>query len=267
MRSPGRAAAARRVRVPVARRVRGAVAALVVAGLAGGLLAACSSSPPTPPASLGIVQDRAVPSTTLVTEDGRPTTLAAYRGKYVVMAPFLTLCQDECPLVTGAFLAMQRDVQSAGLGRQVVFLEVSVDPWRDSPARLTAYAKRFGADWPLLTGSLANLTSFWKHFGVYFAKVPEEQPAKLDWWTGQPLTFDVDHTDGFILLDPAGHERFITVEPPNLHGQLEPGLRKLLNAGGLTNLYHQTATSWTLPQALAALSWLVGKTIPSTAAT
>jgi cytochrome oxidase Cu insertion factor (SCO1/SenC/PrrC family) len=251
-------------RFVVGRRARTAVTGLVLAGLAGGLLAACSSSPPAPPASLGIVQNRPVPTTTLVTEQGRPTTLAAYRGKYVVMAPFLSLCQDECPLVTGAFLAMQRDVQAAGLGGQVVFLEVSVDPWRDSPARLTAYAKRFGADWPLLTGTLPNLTTFWKQFDVYFAQVPEEQPAMLDWWTGQPLTFDVDHTDGFILLDRSGHERFITVEPPNLHGRLEPGLRKLLDAGGLKNLDDQTANSWTIPQALAALSWLVGKTIPAT---
>jgi protein SCO1/2 len=216
---------------------------------------------------MGIVQNRAVPSTTLLTQQGRQTTLAAYRGKYVVMAPFLSLCQDECPLITGAFLAMQRDVRAAGLGNKVVFLEVSVDPWRDSPARLTAYAKRFGADWPLLTGSLAQLKTFWKDFDVYFAKVPEEQPPKLDWWTGRPLAFDVDHTDGFILLDPAGRQRFITVEPPNLHGKLSPDLRKLLNKGGLENLYDQSANSWTVPQALAALSWLVGRTIPAGSST
>ena len=208
-----------------------------------------------------------MPSTTLLTEQGKPTTLAAYRGKYVVMAPFLSLCQDECPLVTGAFIAMQHDVQAAGLGNKVVFLEVSVDPWRDSPARLTAYAKRFGADWPLLTGTQANLKTFWNHFGVYFSKVPEAKPPKLDWWTGKPLTFDVNHTDGFILLDPTGHERFITVEPPNLHGKLQADLRHLLNTGGLKNLYDQAHNSWTIPQALGALSWLVGQTIPSTAST
>lgn len=242
-----------------------AVVALV--GLAGGLLAACSSAPPEPSASMGIVENRPVPTATLTTADGQSTTLAAYRGKYVVMAPFLSLCQDECPLITGTFQAMQKDVAAAGLGKKVVFLEVSVDPWRDSPARLQAYAKRFGADWPLLTGSLTDLRAFWKAFDVYFAKVPEENPPKTDWWTGKPLTFDVDHTDGFILIDPAGHERFVTVEPPNLHGQLSPGLRKLLNAGGLKNLNDQAHNSWTLPQGLAALSWLVGQTIPSTAST
>lgn len=240
---------------------------MALAGLAGGMLAACSGSPAAPAASMGIVEDRPVPTTPLLTDQGKPTTLAAYRGKYVVMAPFLSLCQDECPLITGAYQALQRDVRAAGLGDKVVFLEVSVDPWRDSPARLRAYAARYGADWPMLTGTYADLKAFWKHFGVYFAKVPEDSPPKTDWWTGKPLTFDVDHTDGFILIDPAGHERFVTVEPPNLHGKLSPGLRKLLNAGGLKNLYAQSPNSWTLPQALAALSWLVGQTIPSTSST
>jgi len=216
---------------------------------------------------MGVVVNSPVPSTPLVTEQGRTTSLAAYRGRYVLMAPFLTLCQEECPMTTGAILAMEHDVQAAGLARRVVFLEVTVDPWRDTPARLAAYARRFGAHWPLLTGTLANLTAFWKHFGIYFAKVPEANPPATDWWTGQPLTFDVAHSDGFILIDPAGRERFITVEPPNLHGRLEPGLRRLLDRTGIHNLDHQTPTSWTLPQGLAALSWLVGVDIPSVAST
>ncbi|MHB8220088.1 MAG: SCO family protein [Acidimicrobiales bacterium] len=251
-----------------ARRGRKALAAIGLVAFAGGGLAACGGGAPTaPPASMGVVVDRPVPSTPLVTQQGRPTSLAAYRGRYVLMAPFLTLCQEECPMTTGALLAMKHDVQVAGLARKVVFLEVTVDPWRDSPARLAAYAQRFGVTWPLLTGSLTDLTAFWKYFGIYFAKVPEATPPATDWWTGKPLTFDVAHSDGFILIDPAGRERFITVEPPNLHGRLEPGLRHLLDRTGIHNLDHQTPTSWNLPQGLAALSWLVGVNIPSVAST
>jgi protein SCO1/2 len=244
------------------RRLRALVDWLGALALAGGLLAACSSSPPPAPTSpMGIVEDRPVPTTVLMNDDGRPTSLATYRGKDIVVAPFLSLCQDECPLVTGAFIALQRDVAAAGLSGKVVFMEVSVDPWRDSPARLRAYSTQFGAHWPLLTGSEPTVRAFWKFFGVYFAKVPEQQPAKTDWWTGKPLTFDVDHTDGFILIDATGHERFITVQPPNLHGKLSPGLKALLNAGGLQNLDSQTPSSWTIPEALADVGWLVGRTI------
>jgi cytochrome oxidase Cu insertion factor (SCO1/SenC/PrrC family) len=183
------------------------------------------------------------------------------------MAPFLTLCQDECPLVTGAFIALQHDVRAAGLVNKVVFMEITVDPGRDTPARLAAYSKEFGADWVLATGTPANLDALWKFLGVSVQIVPEELPAKIDWYTGKPLTYDVNHTDGYFLIDGSGHERFSDSTPPNLHGQLDKKLTGLLNAGGLKNLDEQSAPNWTLAQALSSIGWLVGRSIPSIAST
>ena len=183
------------------------------------------------------------------------------------MAPFLSLCQDECPLVTGAFIALQRDVHAAGLGSKVLFMEITVDPGRDTPARLAAYSKEFGADWVLATGTPANLNALWRFLGVSVQIVPEEQPAKIDWYTGTPLTYDVDHTDGYFLIDASGHERFSDSNAPNLQGQLDQKLKGLLNAGGIKNLNAQAAPNWTLDEALSSLSWLVGRTIPSVAST
>ena len=56
-----------------------------------------------------------------------------------MLAPFLSLCQDECPLITAAFIALQHDVRAAGLAHRVVFVEATVDPGRDTrgpPRRL-----------------------------------------------------------------------------------------------------------------------------------
>jgi protein SCO1 len=233
------------------------------------LLAACGNSgdPPPPPASQGIVQDRPIPDIPLISSSGATTSLVAYRGKYIVMAPFLSLCQDECPLVTGAFIALQRDVEAAGLGKKVVFMEVTVDPARDSPTRLTAYSKEFGAEWPLLTGTPANLDALWKFLGISVQIVPEAQPAKIDWFTGKPLTYDVDHTDGYFLIGPSGHERFSDSSPPNLHGHLDKKLTSLLNDGGLQNLDHQGKPNWTLSDALSSISWFVGQNISGGAST
>ena len=211
--------------------------------------------------------NRTIPDVPLISSSGTPTSLRDYRGKDIVMAPFLSLCQDECPLVTGAFIALQRDVRAAGLGSKVVFMEITVDPGRDTPARLAAYSKEFGADWVLATGTPVNLNALWKFLGVSVQIVPEEQPAKTDWYTGMPLTYDVDHTDGYFLIDALGHERFSDSNPPNLHGQLDQELKGLLNAGGIKNLDDQAAPTWTLDQALSSLSWLVGRTIPSVAST
>jgi protein SCO1 len=230
----------------------------------GSMLAACgTSAPPAPPSSQGLVLDRATPQTIpLVNQLGQPVSLSSLRGKDVVLAPFLTLCQDECPLVLAAFIGLQRDVDAAGLGHKVVFVEVTVDPGRDTVHRLAAYQKEFGADWDLWTGTPGNLAAFWKEFGVSYQIVAEGQPAHTDWLTGKPLTYDVDHTDGYFLINAQGHERFLDATAPNLHGKLSSKLTSLLNAGGIEGLHHPQTTDWTVADALAALSWLVGTNIP-----
>jgi protein SCO1 len=199
----------------------------------------------------------------LVNQEGRTVTLAGLRGKVVVLAPFLSLCQDECPLVTGAFIAMQRDLRAAGLAHRVVFVEATVDPGRDTVARLAAYQKEFGADWDLWTGTPANIAAFWKPFGVSYQIVSEEQPAKTDWWTGQPLTYDVDHTDGYILINQAGRERFVDASAPDEKGALNAKLRGLLDDGGLHDLQNPQGPNWTTADALAAVGWLLGTAVPT----
>jgi protein SCO1/2 len=210
------------------------------------------------------VLDRPTPQTVpLVDQQGRPVSLAALRGKVVVLAPFLSLCQDECPLVTGAFISLQRDLRAAGLAHRVVFVEATVDPGRDTVARLAAYEKEFGADWDLWTGTPANIAAFWKPFGVEYQIVPEAQPPATDWYTGQPLTYDVDHTDGYILISPAGRERFVDASAPNEKGAIDPKLRGLLDGGGLHNLQNPQPPDWTTADALASISWLLGASVPA----
>ena len=247
------------------RSCRGLISMVAVLLLAA-LVTACGGSDPRAPSqSFGAVipPGDPVPPTPLIDQNGRPVTLQSFRGKYVVLAQFLTLCQDECPITTGAFQDMQQAVQQAGLGGQVAFVEATVDPGRDTPARLRAYQSEFGADWTLLTGTPAHIAALWKHFGIYYQKVPEDKPAGIDWWTHRPLTYDVDHTNGFILIDRSGNERFLSQELPLLHGQLPASLKSLLDDEGLNHLDNGIpGFSYTIPQALAALSWLVGRNIP-----
>jgi protein SCO1 len=230
-------------------------------------LSACGSSAPAapaaPPPSQGLILNRPTPQhAALVNQQGQTVSLAALRGKVVVLSPFLTLCQDECPLVTGAFISLQRDLRAAGQAHRVVFVEATVDPGRDTVARLAAYQKEFGASWDLWTGTPAQIAAFWKPFGVEYQKIPEEQPPKDDWWTGQPLTYDVEHTDGYILIDPSGRERFVDATAPNMKGQLNQKLTSLLNEGGVHELNNPEGPNWTTADALASISWLLGTNVP-----
>lgn len=243
--------------------MRRALLALVLLALVGGGVAIALAVWPraSEPPITGVSVDRAVPSVPLLTETGKTTTLAAYRGKVVVVAPFLTLCHEVCPLTTGAFLQMQRATREAGLGDRVVFVEVSVDPWRDSPARLRAFKRLTGAELPMLTGTRAALTRFWRFFGVAFYKTPASSPPDVDWWTHEPQRFDVGHTDGLFLVDERVHERIAIVGMADVGGRLPAVLKRLLNETGRENLSRPQAP-WTIPQALDDLGTLLGRRIP-----
>src|SRR5580658_933894 len=104
---------------------RNAVGALALAVGFGAVLAACGSSgdPPAPSPNEGLVLNAATPQhTELLNQFGHTVTLAELKGKVVVLAPFLTLCQDECPLITAAYIGLQRDLRAAGLAQKVVFV-------------------------------------------------------------------------------------------------------------------------------------------------
>ncbi|HUI04369.1 MAG TPA: SCO family protein [Acidimicrobiales bacterium] len=258
---------------PAGRRPRRALVwvlgAVVLAGSAAGLVVATggTGAPGAPGASWGVVQNRAVPASVLriplVDQNGRARPLASFGGRILVLTPFMTSCQETCPITTGAFLQMRADVRAAGLGGAVTFAEVSIDPGRDVPSRMAAYAQLTGADWPLLTGTAADLAALWRYFGVFYQRVPEDDPPGVDWQTGRPYTYDVNHTDGFIVLDPHLHERFATGAAPDLAGgRLAPPLAALLDDEGRHDLAHPAPGAWTVPEGLDVVGWVAGRTIP-----
>jgi len=247
----------------VGRRTAGVVLSLAI--LAGcGTAGSHSTSSAAPPA---ITADRAVPASIadlpLTDQHEATTSLAAYRGKVLVLAPFLTSCQEECPLTTGAFLVIESDLRRAGLAHRVALAELTVDPERDTPARLAAYGTYTGADWSLLTGTSSVIRAFWAHFGIFYSPTPESSPPGIDWQTHRPYTYDVAHSNGFIIFDTQGHQRYLTETLPNLHGRIPPALRRLLVGAGIHNLDHPDPTgAWTIPEALKAIGDVLGQNIP-----
>jgi protein SCO1 len=233
------------------------------------LLSACSAAagaPGAPSASSGTVLSRSVPSSVadlpLTDQHGHTMDLADLHGRTLMIVPFLTLCQDMCPFDTGNLVQVQRALDKAGATSKVVVVEVSVDPGRDTPARLTAYAQLTGASWELVTESPATLAAFEHFFGWYAQIGPEDRPPGIDWWTHQPLTYDVDHSDGYALVDPSGVVRFETGASPDYSGTIDPTLRHFLNPLGQSRLTHPPQPGWTPATALATLGWMLHAKLP-----
>jgi protein SCO1 len=234
-------------------------------------LTACGGGrnvPGPPSAYLGTAVDRPLPPSVadlpLTTDAGQPTSLRALRGQVVVLTDFLTLCQETCPLTTGNLLMMDHAVTAAGMAGRVRFAELTVDPSRDTPARLRAYRALIGApaNLLLLTGSQAAIGQIWRYFRIWYQRIAEGSPAGTDWLTGKPLTYDVSHEDALVYIDAQGRERFLVVGSPNAtRAPIAPALRRVRSARARADQSHPDASTWTVAEALSPIAWLTGRQI------
>jgi protein SCO1/2 len=242
---------------------------ILAVGLTVGALvgAGCSSDTPGPPsAALGTTGVRPVPAAVadlpLTDQHGATVDLASFRGKTVMVVPFLTLCTDICPLDTGNLLQVERALRGDGAAANVQLIELSIDPERDTPARLAAYSRLTGASWELVTESPAEADQFEHFFGWAVQRVPEDTPPSIDWWTGKPLTYDINHSDGYVVLDARGTERFSTGAAPDFHGTLNPTLHRFLNNQGRQHLAQPQSPGWDPSTAMATLAWILHRPLP-----
>jgi protein SCO1/2 len=142
----------------------------------------------------------ATPPVQLVREDGRQVSLQQELddGRPVIMNFIFTTCETTCPLSSQTFAAFQRKL---GPERSKVHMvSISIDPEQDTPARLRAYAKKFGAgpQWQHYTGTLQASVAAQRAFGAYRGDKMSHTPLTLlRAGPGQPWT----RIDGFVTPD------------------------------------------------------------------
>jgi protein SCO1/2 len=211
--------------------------------------------------TIGTALDKALPPLPLLDAHGKKTSLRAFRGRWLVLSPSLTLCHEVCPLTTAALERVAAQARARGLASKVAVAETSVDPWRASPARLRAFKHRTKTPLTLLTGTKAQLRRLWRTLGVSYERTRGEGKDR-DWWTGKPLHFDVAHTDGVFIIDPHGHLRLFVSGMPGV-GRLPGRLNALLNDEGRHNL-RRPASPWNVADLLRELWRLMDRPAPPT---
>jgi len=99
--------------------------------------------------------------------------------RIVVMDFVYTSCTTVCPVLSAVFAQVQARLGER-LGREVMLVSVSVDPARDTPARLAAYAARHQAreGWVWLTGEKPVVDRVLQDLGAYSTNF-EDHPSMV----------------------------------------------------------------------------------------
>ena len=155
----------------------------------------------------------------LTGHDGRPRTLADFRGKAVVVFFGYTHCPDVCPTTLADAAGALKKLGSDAARVQVLF--ATVDPERDTPQLLAQYVPAFDPGFLGLWGDAAATQAAAKEFRIFYAKNAGSAPG----------AYTVDHSAQSFVFDAEGRLRLL-VRPERIAPDLADDLRTLLKISG-----------------------------------
>lgn len=129
----------------------------------------------------------------LTDHDGTAFTRDRLQGKWTFLYFGYTFCPDVCPLTLVELDKTQQALAAAGLDDDNQYWFISVDPQRDTPARLGEYSRYFNPKFGGATGADDELTAFTRQVGVLYLLVKSEEESD---------TYLVDHSSVVVLIDP-----------------------------------------------------------------
>lgn len=121
------------------------------------------------PGTMHSMADYALPPVELVRDDGKAVSLVdeLNDGRPVILTFIYTSCTTICPMISQTLERLQGELGSDR--DKVHIVSISIDPEEDTPARLKAYAERFGAgpEWQHYTGTVDASIAAQRAFNVY----------------------------------------------------------------------------------------------------
>lgn len=154
---------------------------------------------------------------TFIDPAGDTTTLARYRGRYLLLTFMYLHCPGVCQLVT-LRLQQARGELADAVPDRVLFLSVSLDPERDDSAALEHHWRALGSGAGWVAGRLARPLD----------RRQLADLARLGVWVSRDPSGRIDHSASTFLLDPAGN--VVEVFPPEVPaGALVAAVRRRLS--------------------------------------
>ncbi len=143
--------------------------------------------------------DRPSPGFSLVDQHGQVRSQDDFHERPTMLAFAFSHCETLCPIVVDVAKKAQARL---GEGDPVRIAVITVDPWRDTPARLPAIQVQWGLDDAamILSGSVDEVNEVLDRFGV---------ARQRDLKTG-----DVTHPGRILLIDSDGRLRYAS--PPDV---------------------------------------------------
>lgn len=131
-------------------------------------------------------------------------------GNIVVFGFIYVNCPNHCPTTTPDMKWIQEQL-TENERSNTSFVSITVDPWRDGPIGLTQYMEEHNVSWPHLTTTveteenLSLIENVWTDFSIGLILTEANSSTSLG--RGHTVYYDVEHTNGVVLVDEYGLQR------------------------------------------------------------
>lgn len=136
------------------------------------------------------------PEIALSGTDGKPFSMARFRGKVVLLAFGFSNCGEVCPITLATLAGARKKLGADAADVQVVY--VTVDPERDTAAQMKQFLGSFDPSFVGGVGTRTQLEAAYQSYGISINKVANADGS-----------YTLGHSSSIYMIDRAGGLRAV----------------------------------------------------------
>jgi len=136
------------------------------------------------------------PEIALSGTDGKPFSMARFRGKVVLLAFGFSNCGEVCPITLATLAGARKKLGADAADVQVVY--VTVDPERDTAAQMKQFLGSFDPSFVGGVGTRTQLEVSYQSYGISINKVANADGS-----------YTLGHSSSIYMIDRAGGLRAV----------------------------------------------------------
>jgi len=136
------------------------------------------------------------PEIALSGTDGKPFSMARFRGKVVLLAFGFSNCGEVCPITLATLAGARKKLGADAADVQVVY--VTVDPERDTAAQMKQFLGSFDPSFVGGVGTRTQLEVAYQSYGISINKVANADGS-----------YTLGHSSSIYMIDRAGGLRAV----------------------------------------------------------
>ncbi len=136
------------------------------------------------------------PEVALAGSDGKPFSIARFRGKVVLLAFGFSNCGEVCPITLATLAGARKKLGAEAADVQVAY--VTVDPERDTAAQMKKFLGSFDPSFVGGVGTRAQLEAAYESYGISVSKI-----------TNPDGSYTLGHSSSIYMIDREGGLRAV----------------------------------------------------------